>query len=259
MHVSLCSPLHRWGGSFSSPRAHDVYIANMRDTVRRVRNHASLLLWCGGNELAPRGFAPPSDIAAALRVALVPTAATEAESANAAGAGSSLLLDGTRPYVPSSMASEGPPYALARADGPYDLRVRSAPVPLVLRFCFVSLFRLFSRTLGRSLCAHITLTLMLAALAELLRLRQSRPLLFVRHRDPKERAFGTSMMMHRSQNGKPFLLCSSPFFSALLSSPLPRCMIMLFASALATLMCCTLCTGALRPRAFRHRCLQASV
>ena len=45
----------RWAGEYSWPLDHAVYLDNARDTVRALRGHASLLFWCGGNELDPPG------------------------------------------------------------------------------------------------------------------------------------------------------------------------------------------------------------
>ena len=42
------------------------YLANANDTVRRLRRHASLLFWGGGNELWPAARSPGPPIARAL-------------------------------------------------------------------------------------------------------------------------------------------------------------------------------------------------
>ena len=68
-----------------------------------LRNHASLIFWCGGNELYPAAVSPPRDIEASL-------------------ASLTRDLDGTRPYIPSSMSNYtnyDPSFALAPKDGPY--------------------------------------------------------------------------------------------------------------------------------------------
>ena len=45
----------RWAGNYSWPLDYGAYLANVEDTVRRLRRHASLLFYCGCNEcLAPR-------------------------------------------------------------------------------------------------------------------------------------------------------------------------------------------------------------
>ncbi len=41
-----------------------MFIANARDTIRRLRNHPSLLLWCGGNEIAPVFSSPAPELEA---------------------------------------------------------------------------------------------------------------------------------------------------------------------------------------------------
>lgn len=71
--------------------------------LQMLRNHASLLFWCGGNELFPETLSPPPKVAAAL-ASMVKD------------------LDGTRPYLPSSMSNYThyrAEYALAPKDGPY--------------------------------------------------------------------------------------------------------------------------------------------
>lgn len=49
----------------SWPLDHGLYVASAADTVRRLRSHACIALWCGGNEQVP---AP--DLDAALRAML---------------------------------------------------------------------------------------------------------------------------------------------------------------------------------------------
>ena len=101
----------RWAGSAEWPLDHALYLAAARDTVRRLRGHASLLLWCGGNELFPLGASPPADILQGLEGALEE-------------------LDVARtPFVQSSMGADehrnfsgfNPARALAPTDGPYGL------------------------------------------------------------------------------------------------------------------------------------------
>ncbi len=76
----------------------DLYLANMRDTIERLRGRTSLLAWCGTNESAMT-----TDIGMALQNDLLPS------------------LDGTRPWIPSS--STEPPWATEplgmRSFGPY--------------------------------------------------------------------------------------------------------------------------------------------
>ncbi|HXW14155.1 MAG TPA: glycoside hydrolase family 2 protein [Terriglobia bacterium] len=76
----------------------DLYLANMRDTILRLRGRTSLLAWCGTNE-APM----QADIGMALQNEILPA------------------LDGTRPWLPST--STEPPWAKEplgmRSFGPY--------------------------------------------------------------------------------------------------------------------------------------------
>ena len=93
----------RWAGSYSSPLDHDVYLACVKDVILMLRNHPSLLLWVGGNELYPAAKSPPADIAAGI-------------------SGLISKLDPGRFYIPSSMSNYtkyDPEYALAPKDGPY--------------------------------------------------------------------------------------------------------------------------------------------
>lgn len=75
----------RWEDSrpnWSSPEwplDHDLFLACAADTVRRIRNHPSLLLWCGGNEMYPC-----ENIYVPLRDKILSS------------------LDGTRPFLPCS-------------------------------------------------------------------------------------------------------------------------------------------------------------
>ena len=99
----------RWAGSTSWPLDAPAYIANANDTVRRLRHHASLLFWCGGNELYPARLLPNPLIEHALREII----ANE---------------DPGRFYIPSSMdggaqggneSEHDETYALTVRDGPY--------------------------------------------------------------------------------------------------------------------------------------------
>ena len=67
------------------PLDHDLFLTCAYDTVKLLRNHASLALWCGGNEQIPS-----DDINEALtrRLALVPANENPSHS-----------LDGTRLYL----------------------------------------------------------------------------------------------------------------------------------------------------------------
>jgi mannosylglycoprotein endo-beta-mannosidase len=78
------------------PDDHELFLACARDTIKMLRNHASLCFWCGGNEIAPWGYAenetaPPTDLNGAL--------------AEYIGEGTG-TLDSTRVYVPSSADAE---------------------------------------------------------------------------------------------------------------------------------------------------------
>ena len=45
----------RWAGNYSYPFDYDAYLANVEDTIKRLRRHPSLLFYGGCNEcLAPR-------------------------------------------------------------------------------------------------------------------------------------------------------------------------------------------------------------
>jgi beta-galactosidase/beta-glucuronidase len=79
----------------------DLYLANMRDTILRLRGRTSLLAWCGTNESAMQ-----TDIGTALQNEILPA------------------LDGTRPWIPST--STEPPWAKEplgmRSFGPYNMQ-----------------------------------------------------------------------------------------------------------------------------------------
>ena len=79
----------------------DLYLANMRDTILRLRGRTSLLLWSGTNEAAMQ-----TDIGKTLQNELLPA------------------LDGTRPWIPST--STEPPWAIeplgVRSFGPYRIQ-----------------------------------------------------------------------------------------------------------------------------------------
>jgi mannosylglycoprotein endo-beta-mannosidase len=79
----------RWAGDYSWPLDYGAYLSNVEDTVKRLRNHPSLLFYGGCNEcLAPNESSwapnPPSEINDGIRVIL----------------GS---FDPDRFYIPSSM------------------------------------------------------------------------------------------------------------------------------------------------------------
>uniref|UniRef100_UPI00240FD668 glycoside hydrolase family 2 TIM barrel-domain containing protein n=1 Tax=Listeria monocytogenes TaxID=1639 RepID=UPI00240FD668 len=59
------------------PSDHRLFIKSVADQIKLVRNHASLAMWCGGNEITP-----PKDILTAMQDTLLPQ------------------LDGTRWFIP---------------------------------------------------------------------------------------------------------------------------------------------------------------
>ena len=99
----------RWGGNYSFPDDDSIYLDNARSTIVRLRNHASLLMWCGGNELNPDGVNPKPTIRRGLENLLQ-------------------TLDPTRFFIASSMAPQDPTgetwdpnFSFANTDGPYAL------------------------------------------------------------------------------------------------------------------------------------------
>ncbi|KAL3801470.1 hypothetical protein HJC23_000908 [Cyclotella cryptica] len=107
----------KMAGSYDWPLDHDAYLMNAKDVVRRLRNHPSLVLYGGGNELFPippnttttefdSGTSPPQDIDGNLRTFIS-------------------RLDGSRPYVSSSVTDVGdvfdPTRSLGPKDGPYGI------------------------------------------------------------------------------------------------------------------------------------------
>jgi mannosylglycoprotein endo-beta-mannosidase len=105
----------RMAGSYDWPLDHDSYLTNTRDVIVRLRNHPSLAWYGGGNELYPIPSessslssltSPPKDIDDGLRSFIT-------------------NLDGTRPYVSSSVTNPGddfdPQRALGPRDGPYGI------------------------------------------------------------------------------------------------------------------------------------------
>ncbi len=77
-------------GDGPNPTDHEMFMANARDKIRRVRSHPSLALYCGRNEGMPQ-----KDLDAALRLSVDE-------------------LDGTRRYIPHSAAGT------VTGFGPYD-------------------------------------------------------------------------------------------------------------------------------------------
>ncbi|HEY5462438.1 MAG TPA: glycoside hydrolase family 2 TIM barrel-domain containing protein [Hanamia sp.] len=82
------------------PDDHKLFLASVVDQVKMLRNHPSLALWCGGNEITP-----PEDILVAMRDSIIPQ------------------LDGTRymfEYSNSDSMSYNP-YG-GNGDGPYGIQ-----------------------------------------------------------------------------------------------------------------------------------------
>ncbi|MBX0293032.1 glycosyl hydrolase [Hymenobacter sp. HSC-4F20] len=82
------------------PADHRLFLASAADQVKMVRNHASLGMWCGGNEITP-----PRDILTALEDSILPT------------------LDGTRWFIPYSNSDSMSTNTLGGGgDGPYTIQ-----------------------------------------------------------------------------------------------------------------------------------------
>lgn len=82
------------------PDDHSLFLRSAVDQIKMVRNHASLAIWCGGNEITP-----PGDILTALRDSIMPN------------------LDNTRWFVDYSN-SDSMSYntLLGNGDGPYGIQ-----------------------------------------------------------------------------------------------------------------------------------------
>ena len=99
----------RFAGSIDWPLDHDSYMLNAEDVITRLRNHPSLIMYGGGNELSPipsfseSDTSPPKDIDESLRSHIT-------------------ILDGSRLYVSSSVTNVGsdfdPTLSLGPKDGP---------------------------------------------------------------------------------------------------------------------------------------------
>ncbi len=82
------------------PDDHDLYIESAADQIKLIRNHASLAMWCGGNEITL-----PEDIFHALKDSLMP------------------LLDGTRWFIDYSNSDSMSYNSLGgNGDGPYGIQ-----------------------------------------------------------------------------------------------------------------------------------------
>lgn len=82
------------------PNDHPLFLKSVADQVKMVRNHPSLAIWCGGNEITP-----PEDILVPLKDSILPA------------------LDGTRWFVDYSNSDEMSYNALGgNGDGPYGIQ-----------------------------------------------------------------------------------------------------------------------------------------
>ncbi|EHQ24937.1 glycoside hydrolase family 2 protein [Mucilaginibacter paludis] len=86
------------------PDDHQLYLASAADQIKLVRNHPSLAIWCGGNEITP-----PEDILLALRDTLLPK------------------LDGTRWFAEYSNSDKMSLNTIGgNGDGPYTIQPDSS-------------------------------------------------------------------------------------------------------------------------------------
>ncbi|SEN64230.1 Glycosyl hydrolases family 2, TIM barrel domain [bacterium A37T11] len=82
------------------PDDHGLFLQSAADMIKMIRNHASLAIWCGGNEITP-----PEDILLPLRDSILPS------------------LDGTRWFVDYSNSNEMSFNAIGgNGDGPYGIQ-----------------------------------------------------------------------------------------------------------------------------------------
>jgi mannosylglycoprotein endo-beta-mannosidase len=82
------------------PDNHALFLESIKDQVKMVRNHASLAIWCGGNEITQ-----PEDIMAALKDTIMPQ------------------LDNTRWFVDYSNSGDmSYSQTLGSSDGPYGIQ-----------------------------------------------------------------------------------------------------------------------------------------
>jgi hypothetical protein len=82
------------------PDDHQLFLESVADQVKMVRNHPSLALWCGGNEITP-----PEDILVAMRDSIIPG------------------LDGTRYFIDYSNSDSMSENDLGgNGDGPYGIQ-----------------------------------------------------------------------------------------------------------------------------------------
>ncbi len=82
------------------PDDHNLYVASAADGIKLIRNHPSLAIWCGGNEITL-----PEDIFHALKDSLMP------------------MLDGTRGFIDySNSDSMSYNFLGGNGDGPYGIQ-----------------------------------------------------------------------------------------------------------------------------------------
>jgi mannosylglycoprotein endo-beta-mannosidase len=86
------------------PDDHGLFIKSLEDQIKMIRNHASLAIWCGGNEITP-----PEDILTAMRDTILPK------------------LDNTRWFVDYSNSDSMSRNVIGgNGDGPYGIQ----PLPV---------------------------------------------------------------------------------------------------------------------------------
>jgi hypothetical protein len=82
------------------PDDHGLFLRSVADGIKLIRNHASLAIWCGGNEITP-----PADILSAMKDSLLPS------------------LDGTRVFFDYSNSDSMSLNILkGGGDGPYEIQ-----------------------------------------------------------------------------------------------------------------------------------------
>ncbi|QNL52435.1 glycosyl hydrolase [Olivibacter sp. SDN3] len=82
------------------PDDHSLFLASAADMIKMIRNHPSLAIWCGGNEITP-----PDDILVALKDSIMPQ------------------LDGTRWFIDYSNSDEmSYNFIGGNGDGPYGIQ-----------------------------------------------------------------------------------------------------------------------------------------
>ncbi|BDA46119.1 Mannosylglycoprotein endo-beta-mannosidase [Coccomyxa sp. Obi] len=104
----------------SWPLDHGLYVASAADTVRRLRSHACIALWCAGNEQVP---AP--DLDAALRTMLPCRPSGDTATSGSSGHCPASVphgLDCTRAYVSGSLWSGFGQGQGDFSDGPYGIQ-----------------------------------------------------------------------------------------------------------------------------------------